>query len=154
MGELDALRAREKEIAEKIEAKRKARASADAEREARDRVAAAENELQLEELRDQFAGEGEEGVDFTICDLTRIGCGFVIVKRGASVLVRKFKSKFKGDAVPTEADTQSLVKACLLHPTADDFNRIVDGHDFVAAKIANVICEMHGVGLEMKGGKR
>lgn len=154
MSELETLQAREKELAGQIAKRREARAEAEAVREAKARVEAAENEAKFEELRDQFADQGEDGVDFAICDLTRIGCGFVVVRRGAVPLVRKFKSKFRGDALPAEADTQALVKACLLYPTADEFNRIVDGHDFVAAKIANVICEMHGVGLEMKAGKR
>ena len=148
------IEAREKELDAKLEAARKRRAEREVGQDAIERVRERENQLALEELRERFDEEqGEHGVDYAICDLTKLGKGYVVVKRGPSALIRKYKARFRGEHVPTEAETHDLVKANLLHPDVDVFKAIATDHDFVATKIANVICDLHGVGLEMKVGK-
>ena len=137
-----------------LEAKRKAREAREQDRQAADELAARKNELLLEELLEKFDGEGDRGVDYQICDVTALNAGYFVVRRGPSALVRAYKAKFRGDKTPSEADTHAFVKANLLHPTAEEFNRFADRHEFLALKLANVICEMHAVGVELKGGKR
>lgn len=88
---------------------------AKAKREEEAKRQARANELARFELAEKYERElGREGIDFAIYDGTRMGIGFVVLKRGDAIRWQVFS-----DSKMTPADRFDFVEGCIVHPSKE-----------------------------------
>lgn len=112
---------------------------------AKERQAAELERLRLEERFEQEIGG--LGRDFCIVDASDLGEGFVVLKRGESVLWTSFKK-----SKMNEVDVEGFVLPSVVHPAKDEYRKVVMRRPFVAERCANELGKLYGVkGKEDEG---
>lgn len=120
-----------------------------AEREAGKDKARQKAELERLRLEDRFEEEiGGLGRDFCIVDVSDLDEGFVVLKRGEPVLWTTFKK-----SKMNEVDTEGFVLPSVVHPTKDDYRKLVMKRPFVAERCANEVAKLYGVKVKEDEGK-
>lgn len=138
-----------RELEAKITAARERSAAVDAKRvlkakrlEAEDAIHAAEDAEKLEELEAEHGPVGRMIAGF------RTTLGLIVVKRAAGVAWHRFmSSKMKAK------DEEDLIRACLVFPTREKFNEIVEELPGVLPLLANKIGVLYGLKKEEDEGK-
>ena len=116
--------------------------AAQAKREARATEEAESAELEKFDLIERFEKElhGRLGRAFEVVDLTALGEGFVVVKLGDQVHWRTFESS-KMNAM----DTDVFVVPCVVHPSIDEYRKVIVRRPFVATRCATALAGLYGV---------
>jgi len=152
--ELDPIKARLAEIKARqdaLAAKREERLSKLAESEAVEAAALelADNEaIEAAEAAHGPAYDGNETDSKRQIALVRTSLGVVIVKRALPVVFKRYR-----ESKMTDADTEALVKACLVHPDRQRLNAMVDEQPFILERSANAIGILAGVRVKELAGK-
>jgi hypothetical protein len=138
----------QRELAE-LRKQRAALATARAKREA-ERGAADELEAERRALADEQAIESAE-VEHSGKKLAYVhtDMGVIILKRSNALLFKRFQDqgKFKSK------DVEILVRPCLVYPSADAFDRIVDELPAVLIECGNAVARLAGQRTEDLQGK-
>ena len=80
-------------------------------------------ELEWLKLEAKFEAElGPMGQKFELIDCTDIGCGIVAVKRGETVVYKRFVTTKEKD----EKAIEEYVLPCIVHPTPAEFQAIIN----------------------------
>lgn len=74
--------------------------------------------------------------------------GLVAVKRSARVVWDRWQNSKRKDA-----DHEEFVRACLIHPTADEFDAIIGDQPGVILSLATKLTELYGARQEEDAGK-
>lgn len=105
------------------------------------------------ELEAKYERElGPIGQEFQIVDVTDLGEGFVVVRRGEEVLWKRY-SKLLASEKETEVDTRDFVLPCVVSPAKEKYDEIVARRPFVAARCANALGALYGVRRRVEEGK-
>lgn len=138
-----------------MEPKSVAEQLAEARQRKRDREAAAQAdrdaaELEKLQLEERFEKElsGKVGKDFAIVDCSDLGKGFVVVKLGLDVHWKTFKSS-KMD----EVDVDSFVSPNVVHPSKDEFRKLVHERPAVGDRCAVELSHLFGLKRKEDEGK-
>lgn len=117
---------------------------------AADRAAkAAEDETVLLELEVKYTGElGARGAFFEILDLTSLAAGFVVVKRGDSVVHKRFHGSKREDQ-----DIEAYVLPNVVYPTTDEFRAIANALPNVLGRAAMAVDRLYGAKNADDAGK-
>jgi hypothetical protein len=120
-------------------------------RAARDVLTAAQKlDLEAQALRDEETierFEAEHGP--TKIKAIRSDAGLVIVKRPHRVVFKRFQDK---GSIKTD-DVEQLVKSCLVHPTKDAFDQMVDDLPALLHQCADACARLAGVRTEETNAK-
>lgn len=134
-----------KDPAERLAELRKNKAERD--QKAREEAAAAE--LARLELEEKYEKElGPLGRAFVIVDASDLGEGFIAMKLGEDVLWNTFKASNMN-----VVDTEAFVLPCVVHPSKDDYRKIVKRRAFIADRCAGELATLYGVKLKADAGK-
>jgi len=111
--------------------------------------AKAASQLAELELEERFEADlGPRGVAFEIIDLTDLGAGFVVVKRGEAVLYRQMKA-----SKITEDDVQRFVKPQIAFPDKVEFLEITGTFYAVWTRCFDALVALHGFKAKEERGK-
>lgn len=123
---------------------------AKAKREELERLEKDANELARFQLVDRLESElhGKEGRDFAIVDLTKYGEGFIAVKLGEAVHWKSYSA-----SKMNEVDTEVFVIPNLVHPSKEEYRKIVMRRPFAADRSATALADLYGVDLQARTGK-
>ncbi len=138
--------ANELSLQERLAKAREAKAKREAKAQ-QDREAAELARLELEERLEAQLG-GPVGRAFAIVDASEIGEGHIAVKLGEDVLWNAFKAS-KMNVV----DVDAFVTPCVVHPTVDDFRKIVKRRPFIADRCATALAALYGAEATATAGK-
>lgn len=142
--ELEARRAKAREELAAAEARRAARAADVAlERDVEREELAARNAIAIADAEEKY---GEIGRHIAIIETD---LGVVIVKRPNHLLFRRYQDASKAT---TEAFSK-LVTPCLVYPTVDAFERLLEQLPATLLRTANAVCALAGVRGEEVSGK-
>jgi len=116
----------------------------------------ARSELEKLELEERFEKElgGPLGQAFAIVDASHVGEGFIAIKLGEDVLWNTYKS-----AVASRKDganvveTESYVLPCVVHPSKDDYRKIVKRRPFLSDECALALSGLYGFKRKDEEGK-
>jgi hypothetical protein len=124
-----------------------AREARDAERSAAELVAVEERGLAEDEAI--AAAEVEHGAVGKKIFVVRTPAGIVIVKRPNHVLYRRYQDK--GEA--TSLEFEKLVRPCLVYPSVEQFDRLLDDLPGILIDVANGVAYLAGSRAKEQLGK-
>lgn len=129
---------KEKDVSERLIEARKAKEERAATRAKADELL----ELHVLELEERFERElnGVRGKAFYILVTTE---GPIVVKRGESVIYKRFEQSQKGDAQTTEKQLLDLVTPCVVFPDKDRFIEIVTHLKGLPLRLANPLLDLY-----------
>jgi hypothetical protein len=142
-----------KELEERLAKARADRAAVDAKRGERSKLEELRKKVADEEraARDEAAIAAMEEKHGPLGEKIRAvytACGVVIVKRPHHVLFKRYQDS-KGKA----ADVQQLIYPCIVHPTTDELDKIIEEQPAELIAIGNAVCTLAGVRNEEVSGK-
>jgi hypothetical protein len=122
-----------------------------AEREKARKVDNENAEIERLTLEEKFETElgGPVGRAFDIVDASGLGEGYVVLKLGEAALLNAFMSAKENDAVTTEA----FVLPNVVHPTRDEYRKLVMRRPVIAARCAGALVELYGLKAKDDQGK-
>lgn len=95
------------------------------------------------------AAIGDHGPLGTKIAAVETDLGVIIVKRSNPVLFKRFQDH--GSTKTAELD--KLVRPCLVYPTPDAFDRIVEELPATLSRVASAVCELAGIRSQEVQGK-
>jgi len=114
-------------------------------REEQRRAEAKERRRQALLLEERYEAElGARGQDFEIVETI---AGPIVIRRGESVLFKKFMAAYNGGKDPSIEDLHAYVTPCVEHPEREEFLKIVAKHPGIYRACANALADLH-VGKE------
>ncbi|MDQ2782607.1 MAG: hypothetical protein M3Y26_08770 [Actinomycetota bacterium] len=107
-------------------------------------------ELEGLELELRFSDElGPRGAAFEMVDSGDLGEGFLVVKLGSEVLLKRFVAS----KTTTPEDISQFVRPCLVHPAPELFDEIVSRRPALASRAAHALMNLFGLKKEDEAGK-
>lgn len=104
---------------------------------------------EAEELRELAVNEvtiklaethGLPGKDFAVLDTT---AGPIALKPGLTVYWKKYLAKVPDKGQPTHEDAYAYVAPCVIHPSRDDFDKILETRPAIVQQCANVLTDLY-----------
>lgn len=108
-----------------------------------EQLAIAERDLRDDEALDKF--EREVGRIGTEIQIVRSSVGAVIVKRPHMATYRKWQASLTRDSDDPGADEINLVRPNVLHPSKEEFDRLIERQPFLLSRCTSAVCELAGV---------
>lgn len=128
-----------------VEARKRKQAKEDERRAAAE--AAELERLLLEEKLEKELG-GPAGSMFAIVDVSELGEGCIAVKLGEDVHYATYK-----ESKMNVVDTETFVLPNVVHPSKDDYRKIVARRPAIADRCALALAELYGIKLAVTAGK-
>ena len=102
------------------------------------------------ELEIRFSEElGPKGSQFEIVDSGDLGEGFIVVKLGPEVLLKRFLAS----KTTTPEDVAQFVRPCVVHPEKETFDEIASRRPALAARACHALMNLYGLKKEDDAGK-
>ncbi len=107
-------------------------------------------ELEGLELEIRFTAElGPMGSQFEMVDSAELGEGFLVVKLGPEVLLKRFVNS----KTNTPEEVAQFVRPCLVHPEPEKFDEIASRRPALVIRAAHALMTLYGLKKEAEAGK-